>query len=93
MKLLDVLSEEKLHAEIADVGAKTIMLRWSATANEVSRTKHHQIGILLAAYSEMDASDLKPYRVTNFLSSLIDLLDTDKERQSLLTAEALHLKK
>ncbi len=91
--ILDQLQEDKLAAEITQVGARHIMNRWRDTALEISRTRNRDITILHQAYSECSEAELKPGKVISFLDSLYQFMADDDERRKLITAEAIHLRR
>jgi hypothetical protein len=88
MKLLEIVSEEKLTAEILRDGPRETMRRWKDTAVELSRTRFRQIIDLHTAFNEATDSELRPDKVIHFLGLLLDLLDNDEERLRVIHAEA-----
>ena len=92
MKLLDHISEDKLTHEIIVSGSRDVMRRWRSTAHDSCPHKFSQIEMLSRAYDECSDFELKPAKVIGYLSSLLDTLENDSQRQAVLNAEAIHLK-
>lgn len=95
LKLLDIVSEDKLRATIEREGEKEIMRRWTQTAIELTPPTGNWKRIELNHRAFVGPNDVAftSEKVIHFLSDLFDMLETDDIRRRLINIEGFEILK